>query len=49
MGRKWWEKWIGDTCFYCGFFGAGDVRVGVSIGNKEGSIDLLIFTVGFMR
>lgn len=47
---KWWkEKWINDMCFYCGVLSKGDIRLGLSIGNECGNVDLFFFTFGYMK
>jgi hypothetical protein len=47
MGKFWVEKWIGNKCLYFGFFSKKDYRLGLSIGNREGSINLIICTMGY--
>ncbi len=49
MNNLWWEKRIGNTVFYWGFFSTSDIRFGISIGNRVSSVDLGIFTFGFIR
>lgn len=47
--RFWVEKWVGGYALYFGFLTKGDLRLGIGIGNKEGHIDLLFFTFGYMQ
>jgi hypothetical protein len=49
MFELWKDVYIGKYTFYCGFFTKGDFRLGISIGNECSSVDLLIFTFGFMK
>lgn len=49
MTKYWKEKEFGNYVFYCGMFTKGDLRLGITLGNKESSIDLLFFTVGFQK
>ena len=49
MDKVWKEKWIGNYAFYFGLFSKGDIRLGLSIGNKETNIDLFKLTFGFMK
>jgi hypothetical protein len=51
--RWWWEKWIGNWCFYIGFLPSKhrmvDIRLGGTLGWYEGSVDLFIITFGYSR
>jgi hypothetical protein len=49
--KLWWEGYIKNTAFYFGFFNLkrGDLRVGLTLGWRESSVDLLICTFGFLR
>lgn len=49
MNKYWKEKRFGDYVFYCGMFTKGDMRLGITLGNKESSVDILFFTVGFQK
>ena len=50
MNRKYWKDfYVGDCCFYWGLLNIGDYRFGASLGNKESTIDLIFFTVGYFR
>jgi hypothetical protein len=49
MGKFWREKWIGKKAYYFGFFSKGDIRFGLSVGNKSAQLDLFVFTIGYME
>lgn len=49
MNKFWKEKYIGDYTFYFGSFHKGDMRIGITLGNRESCIDLLFVTFGFMK
>lgn len=45
-----WKEWFTDSCtFYIGWLSKGDIRLGLTIGNKEGSVDLFVITLGYDR
>lgn len=45
-----WKEWFTDSCsFYFGYLPEKDYRVGLHLGNKEGSIDLFVITFGYLR
>ena len=47
---KWWkEKYLGSYAFYAGLLSKKDVRLGISVGYENTSVDLLWFTCGFMK
>lgn len=50
MNKRFWkETYIGKYALYCGFFSKGDWRLGVSLGNENGNVDLFNFTLGYMK
>lgn len=47
---KRWKEWYTENfTVYFGYLSKGDYRLGMSIGNKEGSIDLFVVTFGYLR
>lgn len=49
MSKFWKEIYIGKYTFYCGLFSKRDFRLGITVGNRESSVDLLFFTFGYMK
>lgn len=47
--RYWVEKYTKNWIFYFGFLGRRDVRFGLTLGNREGSVDLFVCTFGYMK
>lgn len=50
INDKKWKEWYTDNwTIYFGYLSKGDIRLGATIGNKEGSVDLLFVTFGYDR
>ena len=50
LNNKHWKEWFNDNIsIYIGSLTKGDVRLGISLGNKTGSVDLFVITFGYER
>lgn len=47
--RFWKEVYAGNYTLYCGFLSKGDWRIGASLGNENGFLELFNFTLGYMK
>ena len=48
--KRFWKDWYTKKyTFYFGFFPEKDYRLGWTLGNREGSIDLFVCTLGYMK